>query len=535
MRTPLAPRGTASRVLCAWALGLTLAGAGSAQTPFQPGLRWRAPPNAALPTIPKSLAFTAGGNFVWTAANGPFTRLQLFAAHADGQVLAPLAEVTPVGALGALCIAGSDAEDALFALVQMPAPDSTHRATVVSCYSALGAASTGSLNTVWNFDSGLRANGPARLACNANGTRVFVANWNGPVPQMRIDVLDGVTGMSLANTLLYAAALNEMCVSADGSRAAIVAGQSLWFVDGTAAPLHQELLPLATSAIALSGNGALCAVGGPRVRVLSQTPPSYSLQFEVLGNPGEVATRVALSRDGSTLAIGWWNATTGVDLRFEIVDVASHARLFQRALQGVSGGLQNAPEVVRITPNGSRAALGAWGDGVATPELLLWDKVANAVVLEADLSGSVFALDLDASGRRLAVGVKGAHANQFAASGEFRLHDTGEGETTVLEAPRIGGVMRVAARVPGAIYTAFLSGPRAANPIVLAGIGGTLALDRATLIVQRRTADSSGLAELSVSIPNDPGLIGTYRHLQTAFFVNGAWTIGATVLDVLVY
>ncbi|MBL8856885.1 MAG: hypothetical protein JNL28_00045 [Planctomycetes bacterium] len=535
MRTPLAPRGKASRLLCACALALALPHAVRAQSAFQPGLRWRAAPNAALPTIPRSLAFTADGNFVWTAANGPYTRLQLFAAHADGLVAAPLADLTQPGALGALCVAGSDAQDALYALVQMPAPDSTHRATIVSRYSALAAASTGVLSTVWTFDSLLRANGPARLACSANGGRVFVANWNGPTPEMRIDVLDGATGAPLASTMLFAAALNEMCVSADGTRAAIVAGQSLWFIDGNATPVYQEALPLATSAVSLSGDGAVCAVGGARVRVLAQGAQAYATRFDVFGNPGEVATRVALSRDASTLAIGWWNATTGVTVRFEIIDAASGTRIFQRTLAGAPGGLQNAPEIVRISADGSRAALGAWGDGVSTPEMLLWDRAGNAIVLEADLAGSVFALDLDAGGRRLALGVKGAHANQFAASGEFRLHDTAEAETVVLNAPRVGGVMHVAARSPGAVAVAFLSGQRAPTPVALAGVGGTLALNRATMIVQRRAPDAAGEATLSVAIPNDPALIGTYRHLQTAFFVNGAWTIGPTVLDLIVY
>lgn len=522
--------------MAAWILsGAVLSGSVEAQDPFQPGLRWRSLPDPVLPAVPQSATFAGGGNFVWTASNGPFTRLQLFGTFESGSVPTALAGLTPANALGSLGVASPDRDDALFALVQVPAPDSTHRATLVSRYSALGAAATGNLTAAWTFDSGLRANGPARLAASPDGTRVFVANWNGPTPEVRVDVLDPTSGASLSNVMLFAPALNEMCVAADGTRAAIATGRMVWIVDQNANALHQEIIPVATSGLALSGDGGLVAIGGNRVRVLLESGAVYLQAFEVLGNAGEIATRVALSRDGRTLAIGWWNPQNGVDARFEVVDVTTHARLFQQIELGVAGGLQNMPEVVRVTPDGRRAAFGAWGDGTGAPDVLLYDRDQDAVVLTADLAGSVFALDLDVSGTRLAVGMKGAHANLFAASGEFRLHDTGEPDTAVLRPPRPGATLELAAHATGASIVAFLSGPRTPLPVTIPGLSGTLALDRAQMTAVRRPADANGRADLAVAIPNDPLLIGTYRHLQSVFLVNGTWTLGTAVLDVLVY
>jgi len=532
VRTPLTTPIRALLLVFSSAVCVTQA---CADDPFQPGLRWRATPNAALPAVPKSATFAMDANFVFTISNGPFTRLQLFSAFQDGLVPAPLASFTPTNTTGALAVASADSIDALFALTQVLAPDSTHRATLVSRYSAIAAAANGNLSALWTFDSGIRANGPARLGCDAAGTRVFVANWNGPTPEVRFDVLDATTGASLANTMIFAAALNEMNVAADGTRIALGLGRSVWIVDGNANLRHQEIVPLATSGLSLSGDGAVAAIGGTRVRVLIETATTYVPAFEVSGNLGEVATRVALSRDARTLAIGWWNATNGVDARFEIIDVATQTRLFQRQLTGVVGGLQNAPEIVRVTPNGERAALGAWGDGTNAPEILLYDRATNSIRLEADTLGSVFALDLDRQGTKLSVGVKGAHANQFAASGEFRLHDTGESDTTVLKAPRPASTMDVAAKKTGASVVAFLSGPRALFPSTIPGVPGVLALDRSQLILVRRPADATGRADLTVVIPNDPLLIGTYRHLQSAFLINGSWTLGASVVDVLVH
>lgn len=532
VRSPLTTCGSfAAWVLC----GVALASTARAQDPFQPGLRWRALSNAALPAVPSSVTFAHGLNFVWTASNGPFMRFQLFGAFESGLVPSAVASLTPANATGALDIATGDRSDAVFALVQVNAPDSLHRATLVSRFSALGSASSGNAAAQWTFDSGLRANGPARIGASADGTRVFVANWNGPTPEVRVDVLDAATGASTANVMLFAQALNEVCVAAGGTRAAIATGRTVWIVDQNANPLHQEVVPLATSGIALSEGGTLVAIGGARVRVLFESAGTYATAFEVLGNPGEIARRVALSRNGATLAIGWWNAQNGVDARFEVVDVATQASLLDLPQAGTAGGLQNAPEVVRVTPDGRRAAFGTWGDGSSAPDVVLYDRSQGAIVLTADLPGSVFALDIDSEGTRVAVGLKSAHANLFASGGEFRLYDTGESDTAVLSAPRPGGTMDVAAQAAGASDVAFMWGPRAPFPVALPGMSGMLALDRSQMTVVRRAADAHGRAELPVSIPNDPLLIGTYHHLQSAFLVNGVWSLGGTVLDVLVY
>jgi hypothetical protein len=522
--------------VAAWAfVALLLASAARAQDPFQPGLRWRSLTDAGLPSVPSSAVFAHGLNFVWTSSDGPFLRFLLYGTYQQNLVPGPLASLTPANVTGALDIASSDRTDALFALVQVNAPDVQHRATLVSRYPALGAAASGSLGPAWTFDSGLRANGPARVGASADGARVFVANWNGPTPEVRLDVLDAATGASTAHVMLFAPALNELAVAPSGARAAIATGRSVWIVDQNANALHHEIVPVATSGIALSGDGDRVAIGGARVRVLVESAGTYATSFDVLGNPGEIARRVALARNGATLAIGWWNAQTGVDARFEVVDVATQTRLFELSQAGTAGGLQNAIEVVRVTPDGRRAAFGTWGDGGSAPDVVLYDRAQGAIVLSADLPGSVFALDIDSPGTRVAVGLKSTHANQFASSGEFRLYDTGESDTAVLRAPRPGGTLELTAKLAGASDVAFLSGPRAAQPSTLPGIGGSLALDRAQLVVVRRAADASGRAELSVPIPNDPLLIGTYRHLQSAFLVNGRWQLGSTVLDVLVY
>lgn len=535
MRTPLTKRrAVVPCVLAIWAW-VAPACPAQAQEAFGPGLRWSGTASGALPAIPRTLAFAADANLVWAGAAGGSTRFSLQSAFETGPNAGAFASSSSTNALGSIAVACADAGDALFSLVQVRSPDSTHRATLVSRTSALASSLSGSLASTWTFDSGLRANGPARLACSAEGARVFVANWNGPTPEVRVDVLDGATGSLLAHTTFFAASLQDLASSADGSRLVLACGLDLWILDAATHVVHQEALTQSSPTVASSGDGSCVAHGGARARVLAARGAGHALALEVSGNPGELASRVALSRDASTLAIGWWNAATVVDARFEVVDVATGTRLFERVLPGVPGGWQNAVEVVALTPDGRRAACGAWGNGTSAADLVVYDRVANAVVLDVDVPGSVFALDLDATGRRVAVGTKSTHANQFGAAGEYRLYDTGEDDVAILHAPRVGSVWTLAARRTGASAVAFLSGPRLSVPVSVPGIGGSLALDRSQLELVRRRADGTGRADLALAIPNDPLQIGTWRHVQAAYFANGAWTFGASVRDVLVH
>ena len=533
MISPRIPRGLACGVVLA--LGAALTPTARAQDPFQPGMRWRVPSPANLPAVPRSAAFSSAGGVVWTASNGPNPGFDLLSGHGLGTMSGLFHDAAPAGATGAMAVAAGEGHEGLFALVQVPSPDATHRATLVSRYSAVAAAQGAPFTPVWSFDSGLRSNGAARLACDEIGARLFVATYDGPTPQVRVDALDAASGTSTAHAFVAANSLQELAIAADGTRAAMACGTSLWIVDETCSVRHQQPIAQATSALSVSGDGARVAFGGSKVTLLVEVVGGYALDAEILGNPGELATRVALSRDGSTVAIGWWNATAAGGVRFETWSVATHARLFEIAQPGVPAGLQNAPEVVRVTADGSRAALGSWGDGTSAPEVWLWDRATNAIVLSVDLPGSVFALDLDASGTRFVVGMKGAHANVFSGTGEFRSYETGERDLALSSPARVGLPLDLSARRTGASAVFFLSGTRSPAPVFIPGVTGSLQLNRVGLSVRRLTADANGRADTSWGIPNDPLLIGTWRHLQAVFRVNGVLGMGTTVIDVPVY
>jgi hypothetical protein len=192
------------------------------------------------------------------------------------------------------------------------------------------------------------------------------------------------------------------------------------------------------------------------------------------------------------------------------------------------------PAVVCVTPDGRRAAFGCWGDATNKPEIVLVDRDIALPVMQIDLPGSVLALALDATGTQIAVGMKDAHANQFATTGAVRLYDTGERDLQALSAPHPGTTLELAAKHSGASICLFLEGPLSSVPLHIAGTSGSLWLVRDGLRVTPKPADATGRADLSLPLGASSILIGIQRHFQAAFRVDGTLVFGQNLVDALI-
>jgi len=514
-------------------LALFLAVPAAAQDPFQPGLRWTRSSSLRDAWIPGALAIGADENLVFVAVPSGKRHLELLALAGSG-TQPPLQRddrcASAVGAFG-VC-AGSD-PGACFSLAQFPAPDALHRSTLCARHDPL--AQQGSGAEAWSHDAGFLTNGAARIACDRSGSRVALAVWDSSTHEVQIDLLEGTGGALLQRRRLSALALNELALCADGTRLAIAAGVDLWILDEQLAPRHHETLATSTNALALSGDGAACAFGGSgAVRLLEALPlGGYGLRWSVPAAGAELAARAALSRDGRSLALGWWNAQDGRSVRLQLVDAATAAVLWEKFQAGGASSLQNLPAAVALSEDGERAAFGLWGDGSPEPELLLVARAGGSLVLGADLPGSVQGLALDARGERLAVAYKDVHANEFGTRGGVRLYDTGESDLVLRSRARIGGALELSARRAGAGVVYFLEGPRSSVPHPFPGAQGTLWLRRNALTLYARDAGADGRADLTLPIPADPLLIGSERHFQAAWHSGGVLHFSSRVLDVL--
>ncbi|MEM9381283.1 MAG: hypothetical protein AAGB93_15125 [Planctomycetota bacterium] len=500
---------------------LAAAAPASAQDPFIASERWHAEP-AADAWLPEGVAFAGDDAFVWTGVRGQGDALLLFDAVAS-DLSAPRGVVPPrAGQFGAPLVAAGSRGDAVFALFQTEAPTPYERAPLVLAYDPRTAAGGGVLDELWSHDLGVRINGPARLATDARGERVVAAAWDGSTALARVDVLEGTSGALLGRVDLPAIGLSALAVSDDGSRIALTAGMTLYVLDASAALVHTAALPAATHALDLSANGAAVAHGAfGRVDVLFEVPGSgYAPFASATGNPTEIPSRIALSDDGGTLAIGWWNASNGRDARLEIFDLIFGFALASHDLPAAPGATQNLVSAARLTGDGRRAAFATWGNG-SDPEVIVLDVGGFFPKLVANAPGSARCLALDDSGSRIAYGHKDVHASVFGSTGALRLVDTGERPLQLLETPRLGGQLVAAARFSGASIGWFALGRRSDSPLTFPGATGQLLLERARMQLHARVPDASGRIDLAIPLPGAPELRGMQLHLQAAFRTPG--------------
>jgi hypothetical protein len=515
---------------------LTVCNAASAQLdPFAAQLRWKHGPSGNVTWLPSSVDFGAGGEVVWAAASGASPRAMLFASSELGAAdVAPVAEDSGLaGSSGAIAVRGSDDEHALFSLAQYPHPDAQHRRTEVARYDAFGAQGGGSFAPAWRHSLALVGNGSARIASARDGARVAAAAHDSASATLELQWIDGANGATAQSITVASQALRELAASADAVRIAIVAGAKVSLFDESGATLFAQDLGSATNALACSGDGRTLAFGlGGRVRVVSEQNGAFQLAQDHLGAFGEVPIELALSDDGATLAIAWWNQVSGTVIHCQVFQ--SGAPTFDLYQGGNPGGLQNFPTAACVTRDGRRAMFAAWGTGDPAPELWLADAHTGSLVLTRDLGGSALCAALDETGTRIVVGVKNVHANQFGASGEVRAYDTGERDCQVLGTSSAGQGLSLTARRSGASRAFFVLGVRLATPVPFPGSAHPLSIDRSLgARVFARPCDATGRANLHVPLPL--GVLGFEFSAQAAFRAHGALELTAAVVDPAIF
>jgi hypothetical protein len=493
--------------------------------PFAPHVRWVEAAPASAPWIPRSVAFAAGGELVLGAGSlGAPQALALASADLTGNAL--IGTQGFPGALGTVSVAAGATADALYVQSQHASPTASERVTRVARVAGLG----GTPGLSWSTDVGPVGNGAARLVAPRGGLAVIAAVEAGaPGGAVHVAWLEAASGAELASAAAAGGSLRELAASDDGSRVALLAGPELWVLDAAAAVLHRETLPMVTNALALSGDGRTLVVGSAGgARVIADGAAGFAEQASVAAAPGEVAVCAALAVDGSRWAIGWWDQQTGQRVRFQVRDAGGG--LLHELVQAPGAlGLQNYPEAVAITPDGRRAAYGAWGVGDGQAELALVEVDGGGLLLSIDLPGSVQALALSDCGTRLAAGVKHAHANQFAATGELVLHDTGERELQVLARALPQGKLELASLHGGATRALFLIGTPLSSPVTFGG-AGELWIDRGQpMRVKFVLPDASGRADVSVAVPPLLAGLGAGLAVQAAWRAGGSLVLGMRV------
>lgn len=505
--------------------------AASAQDSFSPELRWtyETPPTEVW--IPGSLAFGVNENHVFASANFGMRRLMLIDAD-DTPTEPRFVDEEISGDTGVVEIATAERGTALYSLSQFPNPTEAQRRTEISRYDAVSAQAGAPFEPQWTHDMGTLGNLAARLVTNVDGSVVVAAMWTGSIVQ--VDRLDGETGALLGRRFLTGDQLVALDISENGERVAVAVGAHVYVLNGSSQTVFHQQTDATPATIALAGDGRSLLVGRLGRFDEYREDPTWALRTQVLGAPSWIATRLDQSHDGSTVAVAWWNAVTGSDLKFELRFGAGFQVLYTYDEVGIFGGLQNLPHSVHVSRDGSRALYGGWGDNDSDPELILVDRDTLQAIWELDLPGSVRGLDLDSTGTRIAVSHKETHANGSGSRGSIRLYDTGERDLQLTRPAVVGGELSVTtycAQAPA--LCVFAVGRRAPEPSPLGG-SSLLRLDRRTLRTYPVAVTAPGPVEWSVPLPANPDLHG--RELAIQAIVRNQNGLFATrhVLDVTI-
>lgn len=473
--------------------------------PFTAGTRWSHDAGAGTHWMGEEVHFAGRDQFVWGQAGGNAPHSALMRTDSDG-TLVDRGESLLAGASVLRRSAAGARADRVFTLLQIDSATPGQRNTEVHGHAPFSSARGTSMAAQWSHSMGALSTGEPLLVTDDAGTIVVAALFLPWQNAVQVDVLDGTHGSLLSSTTRFGQALNALEISADGTRIAIGAGLDLYILDAQGQELHHESLYSTISDLALSTDGSLVAASGMAgTRLLEPDSGGYVHAGWIPAHDQNstaqtsVSARVDLCADGQTMAVAHWSFLGSQEIAFELWNTETMTRLYRSAQAGGPSGLQNLPTGAHITPDGKRAAFASWGNGV-DPEVLLVDRDSASVVQAFDLAGSVFHIDLDLTGTRVAVAHKMVHAQTFHTQGAFALLDTGERELQILTPARPGHDLTVAARHEGAGIVLFLVGMPGPETHV-GGVSGSLLLDRSRVAVRAALADPTGAAQLPIHIP----------------------------------
>ncbi|MEO0652869.1 MAG: hypothetical protein AAFZ65_19500, partial [Planctomycetota bacterium] len=225
------------------------------EAPFAPGPQWSHAPAAGQAWIPDDLVFVelepGAGELLWSARAFQAPGLQLLGAQAEATAGPLLADVGLAGALAPPRVASSAGR--LFAAHQTADP-AGRRTMVERRAPALDSPSVLWSRSLAPVDGGLR------LA--ARGEGLVVVERLAVASAVRLTSFEPETGLVRATLDLPGGTLRALDLSADGTRALVLAGERLYLIDTLhgATLLARTHQPAPRSA-ALSASGDRIALG----------------------------------------------------------------------------------------------------------------------------------------------------------------------------------------------------------------------------------------------------------------------------------
>ncbi|MCC6406784.1 MAG: hypothetical protein IT453_06445 [Planctomycetes bacterium] len=372
----------------------------------------------------------------------------------------------------------------------------------------------------WTYTFAPVINAQSNVAISRDGQRIVAAIFDDTNWEVEIAVFAPGSNVPLSYTAVPTGTngyLRGFDLSSDGSTLYFTGGTTAYLFDvASAQVVHTSPLNALFDSHAISGDGKVFANGSFNAMYVWEKQGATWVNTFTRSVAGQCyCAEIDISDDGSTIASGWTFYSNYLTVRVEALDVATKATTMSNVASGL-GSKQNVIADVSISADGKHFAVGVWGDaGGIVPELRIFDRAQNAPIATIDTPGSVFDVEISADGKRAIAGSKAVHANDFGNGGRLDLLDAGGSDLALRGAPRIGATVQFDLHfTPGKNAFLMQSLGEDPTPATFPGIG-TLHIDRATLtFLPAGTVPAGGVATKSLSIANNPALVGTSLYFQ---------------------
>jgi hypothetical protein len=372
----------------------------------------------------------------------------------------------------------------------------------------------------WTYTFAPVINAGANVGISRDGNKIVAAIYDDPLNQVEIAVFAPGSNVPLSYTVVPVAVNDYMRgfdLSADGSTLYFSAGITAYIFDiASASVVFSTYIGASFDSHAISGDGSVFAYGNfNSMSVFEKSGGTYfNTDTKVQGGACYCAI-IDISDDGSTIAYGWTFYDYYLTVQVNAMDVATKAITMTNTATG-SGGFQNIVSDVSISADGSRFAVGLWGDqGGLVPEVRVFSRGSNTPIASLDLPGSVFDLEISANGEKVVAGSKAVHANTLGNGGRVDLFDTGGEDFALRGAPHAGATVNFDTySTPGRRTYVLKALGEDHPPTTFPGVG-TLYIDRATLkFLPWVLTPASGIATRSFTVPSGPGVVGSSLWFQ---------------------
>jgi hypothetical protein len=373
----------------------------------------------------------------------------------------------------------------------------------------------------WTYTFAPIINAASNVGISRDGTKIVASIYNNNLNQVEIAVFGPSSNIPVSYTIVPVAAndyVRGWDLSSDGSTLYFSAGVTVHIFDvASTTDIFQTVIGASFDSHAISGNGSVFAYGNfGFMSVWEKSGGTYiNTHTQVIPGGSNYVAEIDISDDSSTIAYGVTFYSNYLQTTVEALDVATKQLTMSHTATG-SGTAQNIISDVSISADGSRFAVGRWGDAAGLiNEVDVYLRNSNTPLFSLNLPGSVFDLDMSADGQKVVAGSKAVHANTFGNGGKINLIDLGFEDFALRTVPHLGATLTFNQYAAPNQTCVLLRALAEQNPPTTFPGVGTLYIQRSTLTLHPLgNADPSGFAQGTFALGTSPSLLGTSLFFQ---------------------